>query len=405
MADMGNDMSLSVLLCDTADEVTRLRHELLVAAPDIEVDATVDAFRAVETAARTRPDVIVCSLGLEGLGGRAFIRRLTDSSPASAVVVIGDEPDPAQVASALAAGAVGFVGSGEPAAAIARAVRSAAIGGVALSTASATRLAIELDEAFARVDSVEAQLAEVRATIDRGTAAKADFLANISHELRTPVTVAKGIAYVLKNPSVPEHERGEFLQQLQASLDKLMTLVDEIITIAELERGTFELRLEPVDLAPVVRHAVDEVRGRYPTVEVLDEIAAELPSVADGTRIAGVVRELLDNACRYSPPGAPVELSARSLSEGVVVAVIDRGEGLDRAIAAKSFEEPFTTGEGTLRKEKAGVGVGLHLARQMIVEHGGILWTDPLPGGGTRAAFCIPVRGDRPATPPAAGVA
>ena len=89
--------------------------------------------------------------------------------------------------------------------------------------------------------------------------------------------------------------------------------------------------------------------------------------------------------------------------KGVVIAVTDRGEGLDRAVAAKSFEEPFTTGEGTLRKEKAGVGVGLHLARQMIVEHGGILWTDPLPGGGTRAAFCIPVRGDgrRPLPPPA----
>jgi signal transduction histidine kinase len=395
---MGNDMSLSVLLCDTADEVSRLRHELLVAAPDIEVDATVDALRAVETAARTRPDVIVCSLGLEGLGGRAFVRRLLDSSPASAVVVIGPEPDPGQVSSALAAGAVGFVGSQEPAAAVARAIRSAATGGVAISLATATRLAVAFDEADSRVGSVEAQLAEVRATIERGTSAKADFLANISHELRTPVTVAKGIAYVLKNPSVPDHERGEFLEQLQASLDKLMHLVDEIITIAELERGTFELRIERVDLAPVVRHAVGEVRGRYPTVEVVDEIAAELPSFADGPRIAGVVRELLDNACRYSPPGTPVEVTARSLSEGVVIAVTDRGEGLDRAIAAKSFEEPFTTGEGTLRKEKAGVGVGLHLARQLIVEHGGILWTDPLPGGGTRAAFCIPVREDAPTT-------
>jgi signal transduction histidine kinase len=405
MADMGNDMSLSVLLCDTADEVTRLRHDLVAAAPDIEVDATVDAFRAVEMAARARPDVIVCSLTLEGLGGRAFIRKLLESSPASAVVVRGDAPDPARVAAAIAAGAVGFVGPGEPALVVAKAVRSAAAGGVAMSPATATKLAIGLDEAVARVETAEAQLAEVRDSIERGTSAKADFLANISHELRTPVTVAKGIAYVLKNPSVPDHERAEFLHQLHASLDKLMSIVDEIITIAELERGTFELRLEPIDLAPLVRHAVDEVRRRYATVEVVAEIAPALASVADGPRIAGVVLELLDNACRYSPPGIPVELSARSRSEGIVIAVTDRGEGLHRAIAAKSFEEPFTTGEGTLRKEKAGVGVGLHLAHQMIVEHGGTLWTDPLPGGGTRAAFCIPFREDAAATPPAAGVA
>lgn len=395
---MGNDMSLSVLLCDTADEVTRLRHDLLAAAPDIEVDATIDALRAVETAARTRPDVVVCSLGLEGLGGRAFIRRLLDSSPSSAIVARGQGPDASQVASALASGAVGFLDADESAETVARAVRAAAAGGVAISPATATRLAVGLDDAVARVETVETQLAEIRTSVERGTSAKADFLANISHELRTPVTVAKGIAYVLKNPSVPENERTEFLHQLQTSLDKLMSIVDEIITIAELERGTFELQLQQVDLAPLIVQAVNEVRGRYATVEVIAEIAAALPSVADGPRVAGVVRELLDNACRYSPPGTPVEISARSLSEGVVIAVIDRGEGLDRAVAAKSFEEPFTTGEGTLRKEKSGVGVGLHLARQMIVAHGGTLWADPLPGGGTRAAFCIPVREERFAT-------
>ena len=63
-----------------------------------------------------------------------------------------------------------------------------------------------------------------------------------------------------------------------------------------------------------------------------------------------------------------------------------------RTVARRSFDEPFSTGEGVLRKEKAGVGVGLHLARQLVVEHGGTLWTDPLPGGGTRASFCIPRR-------------
>ena len=78
------------------------------------------------------------------------------------------------------------------------------------------------------------------------------------------------------------------------------------------------------------------------------------------------------------------------MSEGIVVSVTDRGEGLDRTVAKRSFDEPFSTGEGVLRKEKAGVGVGLHLARQLVVEHGGTLWTDPLPGGGTRASFCIP---------------
>ena len=83
----------------------------------------------------------------------------------------------------------------------------------------------------------------VRDDVAKGSTAKAEFLANISHELRTPVTVAKGIAYVLKNPAVPDEEKTEFLDQLTGSLDKLMGIVDELITLSELERGTFELSL------------------------------------------------------------------------------------------------------------------------------------------------------------------
>jgi signal transduction histidine kinase len=169
-----------------------------------------------------------------------------------------------------------------------------------------------------------------------------------------------------------------------------MAIVDEVIPMSELERGTFELALSDVDLAPAVARAVDAARTRHPTIPIDASIAPSLRTVADEQRLADVVAELLDNACRYSPHGSPVELSARSMSEGIVVTVTDHGEGLDRTVAKRSFDEPFSTGEGVLRKEKAGVGVGLHLARQLVVEHGGTLWTDPLPGGGTRAAFCIP---------------
>jgi signal transduction histidine kinase len=250
--------------------------------------------------------------------------------------------------------------------------------------------------------AMHAELEELRSSVTQGTSAKADFLANISHELRTPVTVAKGIAYVLRNPAVPAHEREQFLGQLQSSLDKLMGIVDEIITIAELERGTFELDVAPMDLAPLIRHAMDEVAREYPQTPIEGQVPDELRAVADGNRIGGVVRELLDNACRYSPPGAGIELIARMLDEGVVVGVTDHGDGLDRSIAMKAFEQPFSTGEATLRKEKAGVGVGLHLARQIVWEHGGVMWSDPLPGGGTRVSFCIPLsEGQRLAAPPA----
>jgi signal transduction histidine kinase len=395
-------MALNVLLCDTADELARLQYHFLRAGADLAVEVTTDAFRAVEMAARTRPDVIVCELDMEGLDGLELIKRLRASSPDSKVLVWGVGRDPATVANVLTAGAAGYLTKDDSPDELLGAIRTAAQGSVAFSASVAGRLGEELARALARAGELELELTRVKESVAQGTSAKADFLANISHELRTPVTVAKGIAYVLRNPSVPEHERADFLSQLQASLDKLMAIVDEIITIAELERGTFELNLAEVDLAPLVRHAVDEVRLAYPSVPVETNIGEALYAIADGARIGGVVRELLDNACRYSPPNHPVELTARSLDEGVVVMITDRGEGLDRAVATQSFDEPFTTGESTLRKEKAGVGVGLHLARQMVLEHGGILWADPIPGGGTRAAFCIPSQaGQRLAARPA----
>ncbi|MDP9185079.1 MAG: hybrid sensor histidine kinase/response regulator [Actinomycetota bacterium] len=395
-------MGSTVLVCDSDDEVAYLQYHLLRAAPDLVVDVTSDPFQAVETAARARPDVVTVDLGLEGLGGVELIRRLCASTPGTRVIARSSSRDVTVVAEALGAGAAGYVLRDDGPDALLAAIRAALTGAVVLSPVVATGFGSEVARTVAGERAIRAELEELRASVNQGTSAKADFLANISHELRTPVTVAKGIAYVLRNPAVPPQERDQFLGQLQSSLDKLMGIVDEIITIAELERGTFELEVAPMDLAPLIRHAVDEVAREYPGTPIDAQVPDELRAVADGTRIGGVVRELLDNACRYSPAGGAIELIARMLDEGVVVGVTDHGDGLDRSIAMKAFEQPFSTGEATLRKEKAGVGVGLHLARQIVWEHGGVMWSDPLPGGGTRVSFCIPINeGQRLAAPPA----
>jgi signal transduction histidine kinase len=346
--------------------------------------------------------VVTVDLGMEGLGGAELVRRICASTPGTRVIARSSSRDAAVVAESFAAGAAGYVLRDEGPAALLAAIRAAMTGAAVLSPVVATAFGSEVTRLVTRERELATELGELRASVTDGTSAKADFLANISHELRTPVTVAKGIAYVLRNPTVPADEREQFLGQLQSSLDKLMGIVDEIITIAELERGTFELDVAPLDLSPLIRHAVDEVGREYSLIPIDAQVADELRAVADGPRIGGVVRELLDNACRYSPAGRRVELVARMLDEGVVVMVIDHGEGLDRSIVMKAFEQPFSTGEATLRKEKAGVGVGLHLARQIVIEHGGVLWSDPLPGGGSRVSFCIPtIEGQRLAAPPA----
>jgi signal transduction histidine kinase len=259
-----------------------------------------------------------------------------------------------------------------------------------LTRSASTLLGGDLGAALARVRDLEEQIRDVESQMEEGTNAKSQFLANVSHELRTPVTVAKGIAHVLRNPNVTDVERGEFIEQLEISLNKLAGLVDEIIEITELDQGTFQLNITYTDLAPLIDRAVADMGGLHPSVLVLSRIPGNLFALADEARIHGVIHELLENACRYSPDDRAVEIRARVMDEGIVISVTDQGAGMDRDVAWRSFEQPFSTGEATLRKEKAGAGVGLHLSRQLVVRHGGILWTDPVPAGGTRVSFCLP---------------
>jgi len=385
-------MPTKVLLCDTPDGLAQLQYALMKSGASLELEAVTDGFRAVEVAARTQPEIVVTEIGLEGLAGAELIRRLIATVPETSVICWTNAPSPLLAAEMLAAGASAYVLKEDGTDGVFRAMKAVHAGNVTLSPGVASRVAERLSTEARQRAELEATLSEVSAHLETLTSAKADFLANISHELRTPVTVAKGIAYVLKNRGIPEEEQDEFLGQLEASLDKLMMLVDEMLTVADLDRGTLTLNLDEVDLAPVLQHVAGEMGRQYPSVEMVREIPETLEGAADPVRFAEVVRQLLDNACRYTAEDSPVVLKGRAMDEGVVISVTDGGEGMQREIVAKAFDEPFTAGEDILRKERSGAGVGLHMARQLVLQHGGIMWADPVPAGGTRVSFVIPAR-------------
>lgn len=397
-------MPTRVLLCDIPDSLAQLQYTLLKSGAALEMEVVTDGFRAVEVAARTQPAVVVAEIGLEGLSGTDLVRRLLAIVPETSVICWTNVSSPVTAAQMLSAGASAYLLKEDGPDAVLRAIRAVLDGNVALSHRVGSQLADRLvDESRQRRD-LEIALGEVSDRLESLTTAKADFLANISHELRTPVTVAKGIAYVLKNRGIPDEERQDFLGQLEAALEKLMMQIDEMLTIAELDRGTLTLKLSEIDLAPVLDHVAEEIGRQYPNVQIQKSIPDRLAGAADPVRFAEVVRQLLDNACRYSPEDQPVTLKGRSLSEGVVVSVTDRGEGIPRDVVARAFNEPFTAGEEILRKERAGAGMGLHMARQLVLQHGGIMWADQLPAGGTRMSFVIPAhQGETVTKPPSLG--
>ncbi len=394
-------MSTKVLLCDTAEGLAQLQYALLRSGEDLQTDVVTDGVRAVESAARTQPEVVVAEIGLDGLAGAELVRRLIATVPEARVICWTTLPSPFTAAEMLGVGASGYLLKEDGPEAVARAIMPVLGGNVVISPRIAEQIGARFGQAVRHEREMESALADTSEQLDLLTSAKAEFLANVSHELRTPVTVAKGIAYVLKHRGIPDDEREEFLEKLEGSLEKLMTLVDELLTIAELDRGTLLLQLVETDLAPIVRHVADDMARRYAAVTIEQAVPEHLLAVADQGRISEVVRQLIDNACRYSPEAGAVEVRARTMDEGVVVSITDHGQGMAREIAMQAFNQPFSTGEEILRKERSGIGLGLHMARQLIVQHGGVIWADPLPAGGTRVSFCLPVtRGERLTEPP-----
>jgi signal transduction histidine kinase len=388
-------MPTKVVLCDSPDGLAQLQYVVIKSGAALEVETVTDGLRAVEIAARIRPELVVAGGQAESLSGDELVRRLLAVAPGTKVICWA-EPTPRAAAEMLQAGASAYVSRNEGPEGVFAAMRAVHAGPIALSAGLAGQLAGHLLKEAAHVETLETTIAEVSEQLQSMTTAKADFIANISHELRTPVTVAKGIAYVLKNRGIPPEEEQEFIGQLEVSLEKLSMLIEEMLLVADMDRGTLSLELTDLDLARLLRQVADEIGRQFPDVAIEREIPRTLPGAADPMRFVEIVRQLLDNACRYSPQGQPVQLKGRPMDEGVVVSVTDHGEGMARQTASKAFDEPFSTGEDILRKERAGAGVGLHVARQLVVQHGGILWADPIPSGGTRVSFVIPtIPGER----------
>lgn len=388
-----------VLVCDAPEGLEALAR--VVGARGYPVERASDGYRAVELAVRTRPAVIVVRSGVQGPGTQELVRRLKAASKAAAVLVVLAEESVEEAADALRAGADGVLLPDPPPTFLLWAIEEALGGGTVLSP----RLTRDLAERFADAVHRERQwartLADSAQQAEELSRTKADFLANVSHELRTPLTIIKGMAALVQRADPSPEERAELLAKVEESADKLTRMVENLVTLSEMERGAFQLSVEECNLADVVREGAAEGAGRYPQITIEVVVPARLPARADPERLREVVRHLVDNACRYSDPGGTVTVRAKSADEGITVHVVDAGSGLGRNIAQQAFREAFTPGEEILTKERAGLGLGLNLARNLVLLHGGIIYAEPLPGGGTRVSFALPPEGKgEPPSPP-----
>ena len=226
---------------------------------------------------------------------------------------------------------------------------------------------------------------------------KSDFVSAVSHELRTPLTSIYGFAETLQRSDVDftDVERETFLRHIAAESERLIRIVDDLLSVARLEAGTLDVALEPTDLGDALREAVAAAQGREEgrhRFSVRIE-PAELAVRADREKLGQVLANLLDNAVRYSPAGGTIIVSARGRSQSAEVTVADEGIGISEPDQQRVFAKFF-------RSERApagqGTGLGLFLVRGLVTAMGGRIWLESEEGRGSRFTFELPLDGEEP---------
>lgn len=253
----------------------------------------------------------------------------------------------------------------------------------------AERLYDALQEAFSRESAAEA--------FRQSEQLKASLLDAVTHNLRTPITSIKASATTLQaSESVLDADsRRELVNVVSEEADRLNAMVEDLIRLARVEAGDFRLTREWCSLDDIIAAAVARVpRARQARVRVA--VAADAPVVrVDARATEEVVYQLLDNALHYSPPSAPVTVSASPLDGGrTAVTVDDEGPGVPADERERIFEK-FQRGQ---RAGGAGLGMGLTIARGLARAHGGdVLATTPPAGRGARFVLTLPIGDDEKA--------
>jgi signal transduction histidine kinase len=219
-----------------------------------------------------------------------------------------------------------------------------------------------------------------------------DLVAVTSHEMRTPLAAIRGFVDMLqrRRAELTDEEVEEFLQVISVQTDRLIRLADDLVTMQSLDDDSLTIEHEPIVLVPALEQLVRDLPGGD-RVEL--RVSADTPPTieSDALRLGQVVTNLLTNALKYSGEGAGITVEVEPVgTDGIGIAVIDSGIGIEPAERARVFEPFYRTAEGARSAE--GSGLGLAIVRRLVDALGGSIDAAPTPGGGATFRVTLPVR-------------
>jgi two-component system phosphate regulon sensor histidine kinase PhoR len=201
---------------------------------------------------------------------------------------------------------------------------------------------------------------------------RTDFVANVSHELKTPLTAILGYAETLLEGAIDDKKnRGLFLKKISEQAQRLHALISDVLELSKIESGMFITSLEPLDLSEVVSQVIEVLKAKWESKEIVihQQIPGGMKAIAHQEGLFHVFENLLDNAIKYSPEKSEIRVFTQVLPDGrVEISVQDHGSGISQEAQSRVFERFFRV-DASRSRAMGGTGLGLsivkHLAEKM----------------------------------------
>jgi PAS domain S-box-containing protein len=242
------------------------------------------------------------------------------------------------------------------------------------------------------LDEKVRQLARANASLRALDQMRNEFVSVVSHQIRAPLTNMRGATERMQTdcPALNATCTRMFaiFDQQVVRLDRL---VRDVLNTAAIESGNLVLQVEPMSVLPVVQQTVEQMRARVSDRPIRVPIRPGLPlALADHERVAEVLTNLLDNADKYSPAGKEIAIGAQANETEITLSVSDHGRGIPTADMEHLFDKFYRT-DSSDSQAAYGYGLGLYVCRQLVQAHGGRIWVENNPGGGTVFSFTLPI--------------
>jgi signal transduction histidine kinase len=274
------------------------------------------------------------------------------------------------------------------------------------STLSGERLAQSLRYATERRkleqerDRLQVREREAREEAERANAAKDQFLAMLSHELRQPLNAILGWAKMVREGRLNRERLQHGLAVIERNAQLQVQLINDLLDVSRIVAGKLELHLDLIDPIKTCRAAIDVLRRQMQEkqITVADTFDEGLgPIHADGARLQQIVWNLLSNAIKFSPVGGVIQFSASRADSTVEIAVVDHGCGIQPEFLPHVFDR-FSQAKGNMAPAQSGLGLGLAIVRHLVEAHGGSVRAESDgDGAGARFVVRLPVEAARPA--------